>query len=90
MDQRLLRGHHGSVNCLLCPHSEDERYSPQHLLSGGADFSVVLWDVAKLEKLYTFSTHGGEVLQLLVPPPNCNVSTAARVVHTERHVHLSA
>ena len=74
LEHRLLRGHRGNVNCLLCPHSEHARYNPHHLLSGGADFTVVLWDVQRMERLYTFATHGGEILQLLVPPPNCNVS----------------
>jgi len=69
-----LEGHDGRVNCLLYPFNESTRYDPRHLLSGGADFSVILWDIQEGVKLHTFTVHGGEIAQLLVPPSNCNVS----------------
>ena len=69
-----LEGHDGRVNCLLYPFNESTRYEPKHLLSGGADFSVILWDIHEGVKLHTFTVHGGEISQLLVPPNNCNVS----------------
>ena len=67
-----LRGHSGKVNCLLYPYHEDNRYDPSHLISGGIDFKVCLWDLYSGTLLYSFSVHAGEVTQLLVPPPNCN------------------
>ncbi|XP_053401409.1 WD repeat-containing protein 7-like isoform X1 [Mercenaria mercenaria] len=68
-----LEGHDGRVNCLLYPFNESTRYEPKHLLSGGADFSVCLWDIYEGVKLHTFTVHGGEISQLMVPPNNCNV-----------------
>ncbi len=70
----MLQGHAGRVNCLLYPLNDSPRYDPNHLVSGGMDFTVVLWDLSSGAKLHTFSVHGGEILQLLVPPENCNVS----------------
>ena len=67
-----LKGHSGKVNCLLYPYHEDQRYDSSHLISGGIDFSVCLWDLFNGTLLYSFSVHAGEVTQLLVPPPNCN------------------
>ena len=75
----ILEGHDGRVNCLLYPFNESARYEPKHLVSGGADFSVSLWDIFDGSKLHTFTVHGGEVNQLLVPPNNCNVSTVIEV-----------
>lgn len=68
-----LEGHDGKVNCLLYPFNESPRYEPKHLLSGGADFSVCLWDIYEGTKLHTYTVHGGEITQLMVPPNNCNV-----------------
>merc|ERR1719300_848727 len=39
-----------------------------HLVSGGIDFSVCLWDIYTGTLLHRFSCHGGEVLRLHVPP----------------------
>ncbi|XP_061198196.1 WD repeat-containing protein 7-like isoform X2 [Saccostrea echinata] len=69
---KILHGHHGCVTSLLYPFNESTRYEPQHLLSGGADFSVMLWDIYTGSKLHTFTVHGGEITQLLCPPNNCN------------------
>ena len=71
---RVLHGHRGRVNCLLYPAAEDSRYDTKHLLSGGVDFTVLLWDVSTGTKLHTYCVHGGEITQLLVPPAACNVS----------------
>lgn len=71
---KILHGHHGRVTSLLYPFNESTRYEPQHLLSGGADFSVMLWDIYTGCKLHTFTVHGGEITQLLCPPNNCNAS----------------
>ncbi|KAH3775334.1 hypothetical protein DPMN_176735, partial [Dreissena polymorpha] len=68
-----LEGHDGKVNCLLYPFNESTRYDPRHLLSGGADFSVILWDIQDGINLHRFTVHGGEISQLIVPPGNCNV-----------------
>ncbi|KAL5022011.1 hypothetical protein ScPMuIL_001166 [Solemya velum] len=69
---KILHGHDGRVTCLLYPFNESTRYEPQYLLSGGADFSVCLWDIYIGTKLHTYTVHGGEITQLLVPPNNCN------------------
>ena len=65
---QLLRGHTGRVNCLLYPNNENPRYDTAHLVSGGIDFSVCLWDIRTGSLLHRFSCHGGEVLRLSVPP----------------------
>ena len=74
---QLLQGHRGRVNCLLYPNNENPRYDASHLVSGGIDFSVCLWDIGSGALLHRFSCHGGELQRLVVPPPG--VST--RVGH---------
>ncbi|XP_055932203.1 WD repeat-containing protein 7-like isoform X1 [Argiope bruennichi] len=69
---QLLNGHNGRVNCLLYPHLIHSRYDIAHLLSGGVDFSVCLWDIYAGHLLHRFSVHAGEITQLIVPPVNCN------------------
>merc|ERR1719347_966793 len=64
----LLSGHTGRVNCLLYPNNSNPRYDMAHLVSGGIDFSVCLWDIYTGTLLHRFSCHGGEVLRLHVPP----------------------
>ena len=65
---QVLRGHTGRVNCLLYPNNSAPRYDMAHLVSGGIDFSVCLWDITTGTLLHRFSCHGGEVLRLHVPP----------------------
>lgn len=69
---KILEGHDGRVTCLLYPFNECTRYEPHHLLSGGIDFSVILWDIHSGCRIHTFTVHGGMLEQLLVPPGNCN------------------
>ncbi|KAG8181336.1 hypothetical protein JTE90_017504 [Oedothorax gibbosus] len=69
---QLLHGHSGKVNCLLYPHLIHQRYDIAHLLSGGVDFSVCLWDIYTGSLLHRFCVHAGEITQLIVPPVNCN------------------
>ncbi|XP_071092027.1 WD repeat-containing protein 7-like isoform X2 [Haliotis cracherodii] len=76
---KILQGHDGRVTCLLYPFNESTRYEPQHLLSGGADFSVILWDMNSGYKIHTFTVHGGELTQMLVPPGNCNTRILSAV-----------
>ena len=80
LPRQVLHGHSGRVNCLLYPVNDSPRYDPDHLVSGGMDFTVVLWDISNGTKLHTFSVHGGEIMQLIVPPENCNVSMHTRLV----------
>ncbi|XP_042906902.1 WD repeat-containing protein 7 isoform X2 [Parasteatoda tepidariorum] len=75
---QLLHGHNGRVNCLLYPHLIHNRYDIAHLLSGGVDFSVCLWDIYTGTLLHRFCVHAGEITQLIVPPVNCN----NRVLHS--------
>ncbi|XP_052130917.1 WD repeat-containing protein 7 isoform X1 [Frankliniella occidentalis] len=69
--QRLI-GHVGRVNCLLYPHLVHPRYERAHLVSGGVDFAVCLWDLYSGTLLHRFCVHAGEITQLLVPPNNCS------------------
>lgn len=72
---QTLSGHRGRVNCLLCPSLAHPRYDKSHLLSGGVDFAVCLWDLYSGTLLHRFCVHAGEITQLLVPPNTCSVST---------------
>ncbi|KAG1680482.1 WD repeat-containing protein 7 [Nymphon striatum] len=69
---QVLHGHNGRVNCLLYPHNVHNRYDIRHLVSGGADFCVCLWDIYAGTLLHTFCVQAGEITQLTVPPNNCN------------------
>ncbi|XP_070197340.1 WD repeat-containing protein 7-like isoform X2 [Littorina saxatilis] len=69
---KMLAGHEGRVTCLLYPFNDCTRYEPNHLLSGGQDFSVILWDINTGVRIHTFTVHGGMLDQLIVPPANCN------------------
>ena len=80
---RVLLGHRGRVTCLLYPHEEYPRYDREFLVSGGADFSVKLWDIFTGDLLYTFSTHGGEVLRLSCTPPDCSVSVLQKLLRIQ-------
>ncbi|XP_037904047.1 WD repeat-containing protein 7 isoform X3 [Hermetia illucens] len=70
---QVLPGHRGRVNCLLCPSLAHPRYDKSHLLSGGVDFAVCLWDLYSGNLLHRFCVHAGEITQLLVPPSNCSL-----------------
>ena len=74
---QLLLGHAGRVNCLLYPHHLHQRYEKSHLVSGGVDFAVCLWDLYSGTLIHRFCVHAGEITQLLVPPNSCSVSIAA-------------
>ncbi|KPI96609.1 WD repeat-containing protein 7 [Papilio xuthus] len=69
---QLLLGHNGRVNCLLYPHHIHHRYDRSHLVSGGIDFAVCLWDLFSGALLHRFCVHAGEITQLIVPPHNCS------------------
>ncbi|XP_073965073.1 WD repeat-containing protein Rbcn-3B isoform X3 [Choristoneura fumiferana] len=69
---QLLHGHNGRVNCLLYPHHVHPRYDRSHLVSGGIDFAVCLWDLFSGQLLHRFCVHAGEITQLIVPPTNCS------------------
>ncbi|XP_074064126.1 WD repeat-containing protein 7 isoform X2 [Macrotis lagotis] len=69
---RTLRGHRNKITCLLYPHQVSSRYDQRYLISGGVDFSVIIWDIFSGEMKHIFCVHGGEITQLLVPPENCS------------------
>jgi hypothetical protein len=69
---QLLLGHAGRVNCLLYPHHLHPRYEKFHLVSGGVDFAVCLWDLYSGTLIHRFCVHAGEITQLLVPPNSCS------------------
>uniref|UniRef100_A0A8B9H0C7 WD repeat domain 7 n=1 Tax=Astyanax mexicanus TaxID=7994 RepID=A0A8B9H0C7_ASTMX len=74
---RTLRGHRNKVTCLLYPHQISPRYDQRSLVSGGVDFSVIVWDIFTGEMKHIFCVHGGEITQLLVPPENCSRTRGA-------------
>ncbi|BES88908.1 WD repeat-containing protein 7-like [Nesidiocoris tenuis] len=69
---QTLAGHNGRVNCLLYPYHVHPRYDKSHLVSGGVDFAVCLWDLYAGTLLHRFCVHAGEITQLLVPPNACS------------------
>uniref|UniRef100_A0A1L8DNJ5 Putative wd40 domain protein n=2 Tax=Nyssomyia neivai TaxID=330878 RepID=A0A1L8DNJ5_9DIPT len=69
---QILTGHRGRVNSLLCPSLAHPRYDKSHLVSGGVDFAVCLWDLYSGTLLHRFCVHAGEITQLLVPPNTCS------------------
>lgn len=77
---RTLRGHRNKVTCLLYPHQVSARYDQRYLISGGVDFSVIIWDIFSGEMKHIFCVHGGEITQLLVPPENCSVSWSWKII----------
>ncbi|XP_054284086.1 WD repeat-containing protein 7 isoform X2 [Macrosteles quadrilineatus] len=70
---QVLLGHAGRVNCLLYPHHSNPRYDKSHLVSGGVDFAVCLWDLYAGTLLHRFCVHAGEIMQLMVPPNTCSL-----------------
>ena len=75
---QILSGHRGPVTALLFPHLSHARYQISHLVSGGEDFSVCLWDLVTGALLHRFVVQAGIVLQLHVPPESVSVSTGGR------------
>lgn len=65
---QIFYGHSGRINCLLYPHNVNSRYDASHLVSGGVDFCVCLWDLYEGVLLHKFCVHAGEITQFLVPP----------------------
>uniref|UniRef100_A0A7N8XH26 WD repeat domain 7 n=1 Tax=Mastacembelus armatus TaxID=205130 RepID=A0A7N8XH26_9TELE len=74
---RTLRGHRNKVTCVLYPYQISPRYDQRSLVSGGVDFSVIVWDIFTGEMKHIFCVHGGEITQLIVPPENCSVRPMA-------------
>lgn len=68
-----LDGHAGRVTCLLYPYQLHNRYDPIQLVSGGADFTICLWNISSGTLLQKFCVQVGEIAQLLVPPANSSV-----------------
>ncbi len=62
------------MTALLYPHEEHPRYESNILVSGGADFSVHVWDMFTGTMMHRFCCQAGEIEHLVVPPENCNVS----------------
>ncbi|CRK92914.1 CLUMA_CG006350, isoform A [Clunio marinus] len=51
---QILAGHSGRVNCLLYPYLVHTRYDRSHLLSGGVEFAICLWDLYSSTLLHCF------------------------------------
>ena len=69
----FLKGHTGRVTTLLYPSDYSSAYDSNHLVSGGSDFSVRLWDLYKGTLLHVFAVHGGDVKLIVTCPPDINV-----------------
>lgn len=67
---------------MLYPYQVSPRYDQRSLVSGGVDFSVIVWDIFTGEMKHIFCVHGGEITQLIVPPENCSVSLSPPFVRT--------
>ncbi|CDW53906.1 WD40 domain containing protein [Trichuris trichiura] len=76
---RILQGHEGAVTCLLYPYQENCRYDAAHLLSGGEDFSVLLWDLKSTVIIHRFCVQAGPIERLLVPPSDCSTKVLQSV-----------
>ena len=83
----VMRGHKGAVKCLLHPASYSRAYASDHLLSGGADFTVKLWDLYAGVLVHTFAVHGGEVANIISCPPEINVSRRSFSLFTPSQPH---
>lgn len=66
--------HNARVTCFAYPYDENPRYDSNLLLSGGADFAVIIWNITLGEKVHRFSCQGGPILWFIIPPANCSVS----------------
>ncbi|KAF0989755.1 hypothetical protein HZS_7836, partial [Henneguya salminicola] len=62
----LLKGHIGSVTCLCHPFEGCNNHNPCHLLSGGIDFSIRLWDITAGTQLKVYYPHGGFIQEIFV------------------------
>lgn len=69
-DDNLMKlvAHKGRVNCLLYPNGTCPSYDKRHLISGGIDSTVCLWDVIAGGLLHKFSIQASEITQLIIPP----------------------
>lgn len=87
---KILRGHSGRINCLIYPNSTNPRYDERHLVSGGVDFGVCLWDVPAGSLLHKFNIHAGEITQFLVPPNECSnrIQTSICCVASDHSVSI--
>ena len=74
-----MKGHKGRVNTLLHPSAHSRVYNNNDLVSGGADFTVKLWDLYSGVLVHTFAVHGGEVKNIVSCPPDINVRVGGRV-----------
>ncbi|KAL0268227.1 UNVERIFIED_CONTAM: hypothetical protein PYX00_010255 [Menopon gallinae] len=72
-ERKTLLGHKGKVNCLLYPHEKYSHHNKSHLLSGGSDFSVCLWDLSECVLIHRFCVQSGEIIKLLIPPEECKM-----------------
>uniref|UniRef100_A0A1I7XSF6 WD_REPEATS_REGION domain-containing protein n=1 Tax=Heterorhabditis bacteriophora TaxID=37862 RepID=A0A1I7XSF6_HETBA len=70
---RRLIGHRSAVRNLFYPHEHHSRFDIQVLLSGGDDFSVIVWNINTAVRLYRFTVHGGPIERFIVPPANASV-----------------
>uniref|UniRef100_A0A914GXQ8 WD_REPEATS_REGION domain-containing protein n=1 Tax=Globodera rostochiensis TaxID=31243 RepID=A0A914GXQ8_GLORO len=69
----LADGHSARVNCFAYPFADSARYDPNLLLSGGADFAVIVWNITLGERVHRFCCQGGPILRFVVPPTNCSM-----------------
>ncbi|XP_063715280.1 WD repeat-containing protein 7-like isoform X3 [Symsagittifera roscoffensis] len=64
-------GHYSKVTCLLYPYQDSHRYDRSLFVSGGMDFSVVIWNLLSGQLIRRFVNHAGQVERLFIPPDTC-------------------
>uniref|UniRef100_A0A0N4ZTC0 WD_REPEATS_REGION domain-containing protein n=1 Tax=Parastrongyloides trichosuri TaxID=131310 RepID=A0A0N4ZTC0_PARTI len=67
---RIMHGHYTAVTALLYPYDECPRYNASILVSGGNDFSVIVWNIYTGTKIHRFNIQGGSIISLMITPNN--------------------
>lgn len=76
---RLSSGHTRAVSALCYPGNRTRGavvltndYPPEILVSGGADFTVRLWDLNTGTQVANFSPHGAPIMAIVTTPEQCS------------------
>lgn len=83
-DVMVMKAHKGRVSALLYPRHYSDQFNCKHLLTGGADGAIRVWDILTKIHIHCFLEHVGEVLRLKVCPKmtntrlNCGVCSVGR------------
>ncbi|XP_075258711.1 WD repeat-containing protein 7-like isoform X2 [Convolutriloba macropyga] len=85
-------GHSSKVTCLLYPYQESQRYDRSLFVSGGMDFSIVIWNLLSGQLIRRFVNHAGQVERLFIPPETCcpRVKQCVVSVSSDHGVNLTS